>query len=184
MLVQIIMQGYQTFFKKYFFVLCYKENQTSLCVFQKHLISLFNIWSLLIFQQLTLTAAATIMIAAAVLTVSSIRIFFICAFTKLSNIIPFLECCYRYFGVTYDPQVCNFLKMQYIFCKLTQLWYIISFGSDQQFCTRLCIYKPEHIILLNISAIWFYDNDVLTLMVKVMKPKICDPCEENCWIWK
>jgi len=52
-----------------------------MCVFEKQLIYLLNIWSLFIFQQLTLTAAATYMIVAAVLIVSSIRIFLICAFT-------------------------------------------------------------------------------------------------------
>jgi len=82
-----------------------------MCVFQKQLIYLLNIRSLFIFQQLILTAAASSVIAAAVLIVSSIRIFLICAFTKLSNIIPILECCYSYFSVTYDPQMCYFLKM-------------------------------------------------------------------------
>lgn len=105
------MQGYQAFCKKCFFHAMLQRKLDNCMCFQKQLISLLNIWSLLIFQQLTLTAAVTSMIAAAVLIVSSIRIFFICAFTKLFNIIPFLECCYSYSSVTYDPQVRYFLKM-------------------------------------------------------------------------
>jgi len=46
-----------------------------------------------IFQQLASTAAATSMIAAAVLIVASVTVYFICSFTKLSNVIPILECC-------------------------------------------------------------------------------------------
>jgi len=44
-------------------------------------VNLFVKYFLFIFQQLTLTAAATNMIVAAVLVVSSIRIFLFCAFT-------------------------------------------------------------------------------------------------------
>ena len=73
--------GLPNFLQEVFFHAMLQTKLDKPMCFSKQLISLLNIWSLLIFQQLSSTAAATSMIVSAVLIVSSIRIFlFLCIY--------------------------------------------------------------------------------------------------------